>query len=108
MQSESSLKYFCIIPFAFQFFSLMVNLEIIELNFCGLNKNTRRNIQARGEEDMLLKKISRNSTLLETAEFPGGYIVRKSEQNEKEIEEDIQSEIENNEKNSIQNLSDEN
>ena len=92
IQSESSLKYYCIIPFAFQFFSLMVYLEIIELNFCGLNKNTKRNIQNRGDQDMLLKNISRNSTLQELVEFPGGYVVKKSNNNEKETEEDSVSE----------------
>ena len=89
---ESLLKYLCIIPFAFQFFSLMVYLEIIELNFCGLNKNVKRNIQKRGDEDMLLKNISRTSSIQEIVEFPGGYVMSQSNQNAKEIEqEDITS-----------------
>ena len=49
IDEESPLKYASIIPFIFQFFSLMIFLEIIELNFCGLNKNSKRNIQKRGE-----------------------------------------------------------
>ena len=32
-------KYFSIIPFILQFFFLMIYLEIIELNFCNLNRN---------------------------------------------------------------------
>ena len=86
---ESSIKYLTIIPFAFQFFSLMVHLEIIELNFCGLNKNTKTKINSRGEEDMLLRNISRNSTLEEVVEFPGGYIVNKSCQSEQEEEDNV-------------------
>ena len=30
---------------------MLIYLEIFELNFCGLNKNTRRNIDLRGEID---------------------------------------------------------
>ena len=70
----------------------MVYLEIIELNFCELNINTKRNIQNRGDEDLLLKNISKNSTLQELVEFPGGYVVKKSNNNEKETEEDTISE----------------
>jgi hypothetical protein len=43
--------YYCIILFVCQFFCLMIYLEIIELNFCGLNENTRRNIDFRGVKD---------------------------------------------------------
>ena len=31
----------------------MIVLEIIELNFCGLNKNTKRNISQRGIDELL-------------------------------------------------------
>ena len=34
-----------------QIFDLLIYLEILELNFCGLNKNTRRNIHLRSEND---------------------------------------------------------
>ena len=34
-----------------QIFVMLIYLEIFELNFCGLNKNTRRNIYLRGETD---------------------------------------------------------
>ena len=88
---ETSIKYLIIIPFVFQFLSLMVYLEIIELNFCGLNKNTKTNINIRGEEDMLLRNVSRNSTLEEMVEFPGGYILNKSSQYTQENEEDNSS-----------------
>ena len=30
----------------------MIHLEIIELNFCGLNKNTKRNVELRGILDI--------------------------------------------------------
>ena len=36
-----------------QFIALMIHLEIIELNFCGLNKFTKRNIEFRGITELL-------------------------------------------------------
>jgi len=68
---EDSIKYLSIIPFFFQFFSLMIYLEIIELNFCGLNKNTKRNIQKRVQEEMLNQE--RPSNLDDEVEFSEGY-----------------------------------
>ena len=46
-------KAYVVAFFILQFFCLMIVLEIIELNFCGLNKNTRRNIIQRGIDDLL-------------------------------------------------------
>ena len=40
-------KYYTIIPFVFQILCLLFYFEILELNFCNLNKNTVKNIQAR-------------------------------------------------------------
>ena len=40
-------KLYFIIFFVFQLFFLMIYLEILELNFCNLNKNTRNNIAFR-------------------------------------------------------------
>ena len=61
LEKDSSIKFYSIIPFVFQFFSLMIFLEIIELNFCGLNENTKRNITLREEEDRLLGANNRNT-----------------------------------------------
>ena len=44
--------YVCLALFPLQFFVLMLYLEIIELKFCGLNTNTRRNIQIRGQKEI--------------------------------------------------------
>ena len=46
-------KLYVIIFFVLQFISLMIHLELIELNFCGLNKYTKRNIELRGIDDYL-------------------------------------------------------
>ena len=74
--NQSQIKYFSIIPFAFQFFCLMVYLEILELNFCGLNINTRRNIEERGEDEMISRSsLSRSSTLTDGIEYNKGYFI---------------------------------
>ena len=36
-----------------QFIALLIHLEILELNFCNLNKNTKRNVEIRGDIDVL-------------------------------------------------------
>ena len=51
-----SKQYYFLILFVFQIFCLLIYLEIIELNFCGLNKNTKRNIRERGLSEILLGK----------------------------------------------------
>ena len=51
-------KYICLALFFLQFITLMFYLEIFEFNFCGLNKNTRRNIQERERLEMLLQDSS--------------------------------------------------
>ena len=50
---------FFLIPAVFQIISLLFFLEILEFNFCNLNKNTKRNIMLREENEMSL----RNSNL---------------------------------------------
>lgn len=84
IQAKSSIQYISIIPFVFQFFSLMVYLEIIELNFCGLNQNTKRNIHQRGEEDMLERTNTMDSVSGQAIELPEGYYVDIDTKNNKE------------------------
>ena len=62
---------FLIHPF-FQIVSLLFYLEILEFNFCNLNKNTKRNIMLREEEEMLL----RNNTNVSEIEIDKDLIVK--------------------------------
>ena len=57
-------KLYYLIFFAIQFFSLLIYLEIFELNFCNLNKNTRRNIELRGLLD-ISGENGRDSTIID-------------------------------------------
>ena len=67
-------KFECLALFVIQFITLMFYLEIIELNFCGLNKNTRRNIQNRGEDELNGKSNLRDSSA-SLIEFSPDYII---------------------------------
>ena len=59
---ESSIVILYSILFIFIFFNLLIYLEIIELNFWGLNKYTRRNIITRERtESMKLEDFNRIS-----------------------------------------------
>ena len=71
-------KYYTIIPFVFQILALFFYFEILECNFCELNKNTIKNIQDREHKenqpqkkdvnlieigDYYIKEIKDNSSL---------------------------------------------
>ena len=70
-----------LIPAFFQIVSLLFYLEILEFNFCNLNKNTKRNIMLREEEEMLL----RNNTNVSEIEIDKDLIV-KNPQVKKDLE----------------------
>ena len=56
LMNNSVDKLYCIVFYVIQFLALMIHLEIIELNFCGLNKNTKKNIDLRGIDDISLER----------------------------------------------------
>ena len=87
IQNNSTVKFICIIPFVFQFFSLMVYLEIIELNFWGLNKNTKRNIHQRGKDDLLERCNSIDSIDGQGIELPEGYYLTVRDKNKETTKE---------------------
>ena len=72
---------FFLIPAFFQVFSLLFYLEILEFNFCNLNRNTKRNIMLREEEEMLL----RNNTNVSEIEIYKDLII-KNPQDKKDLE----------------------
>ena len=47
INESDAKKYFTIIFFVIQLFFLMIYLEILELNFCNLNQNTKKSIDFR-------------------------------------------------------------
>ena len=77
-------KYlFFLIPAFFQIISLLFYLEIFEFNFCNLNKNTKRNIMLREEEEMLLRNNTNASEI--EVEIDKDLIV-KNPQDKKDLE----------------------
>ena len=83
-QSESDYRWYSLILFIFQFFILMFYLEIFELNFCNLNKNTKKNIQVRAVSEELIgdEKSDRTSV----AEVGTGYLVKGRKTNNSQME----------------------
>ena len=77
------VDFLFLIPFVFQIFSLLFYLEILECNFCNLNKNTKKNIQLREEESMLIK-AERDQSFVEVGQ---GLIVTELERIESIVKE---------------------
>ena len=77
-------KLLFLIPAFFQI-SLLFYLEILEFNFCNLNKNTKRNIMLREKEEMLL----RNDSIISDIEIDKDLIIKNQEEKEKEELESI-------------------
>ena len=56
------------------FFSLVFN-EIIELNFCGLSSNTKRNLALRAKKDFYESELMKNETVETDEESIEEYII---------------------------------
>ena len=72
---------YCIALYICQFIALMIHLEIIELNFCGLNKYTKRNIEIRGIEDLTFEGRD-SSAYSQMIELNDSYFVNNLRQEE--------------------------
>ena len=53
-------KYYTLIPFSFQILALLFYFEILEFNFCDLNRNTIKNIEDRERKEKENRKSFRN------------------------------------------------
>ena len=71
--------------YAIQIIALMIHLEIIELNFCGLNDYTKQNIDLRGIDDTT--SLGRDSTVgINELDINLDYRIEYPENNENPIE----------------------
>ena len=68
-----------------QIFFLLIYLEIIELNFCGLNKNTKRNIDLRGQDDFFFEGRD-SSVSLKGIDINKEYFIESLDKIENEVE----------------------
>ena len=80
-EHEDKNKYYCIIFFIFQLFFLTIYLEILELNFCKLNRNTKKNIELRSILDSSGQKGRYLSTDLENIDINDDYYIVSSDKN---------------------------
>ena len=79
------MSAYCIPLYLVQFLALMIHLEILELNFCDLNKYTKRNIELRGLLDSFGE--GRDSTAgLEKIDINKDYFIEGDEKREKTTE----------------------
>ena len=89
----------CIPLYIIQFLVLMIHLEILELNFCGLNKYTKRNIELRGLNDSSPEE-NNSITRLEKIDINKDYFIENIKKNERTTEmverAEIMEEIPNN------------
>ena len=70
LTSQNKLTFYILLSISYfiEFFVILVFLEIIELNFCDLNKNIRRSIKDRAEletRESLKDLINKNENLVE-------------------------------------------
>ena len=80
LNKDAEYKYFSLILFVFQFLGLLIFLEIIELNFWKLDKNTKRNVGRRESEDLIgLFNFQENSS--NERESIEGYYLEKEMEN---------------------------
>ena len=78
-------QLYIIVFYVIQLIALMIHLEIIELNFCGLNKFTKQNIELRGIDD--LSSEDRDSTVgLNSFDINKDYSIQDPENNENPVE----------------------
>ena len=76
-------KAYVVVLFILQFFCLMIVLEIIELNFCGLNKNTKRNISQRGADELLDENGREPSVCLNQIDINKDYYITNPDEYQK-------------------------
>ena len=82
---RNTKQYYFIICVVLQFFCLLIYLEIIELNFCDLNKNTRRNIQIRGKDELLRNNDNdTESDIKSNIELSEGYLLKNEGEKDEE------------------------
>ena len=84
--NEGNEKYYCTIIFALQLFFLMIYLEIIELNFCGLKKYTKRNIEKRVVREILSNLEVNSEKSLDTIDINDDYYIEYYDKNDSFIE----------------------
>ena len=82
--NNSKSKLYCLVFYFIQLFALTIHLEILELNFCELNRFTKRNIDLRGIDDALLERNNRTMSA-NSIDIDEGYSIAKQENDDNRI-----------------------
>ena len=82
--NNSKSKLYCLVLYFIQLFALTIHLEILELNFCELNRFTKRNIDLRGIDDALLERNNRTMSA-NSIDIDEGYSIAKQENDDNRI-----------------------
>ena len=94
LRKDSDYKYFSILLFFFQFLGLLIFLEIIELNFWGLNKNVVRKVEKRlSEENINILNAQENDEdrkETQKIEISPGYLIETEMERFNEMENEIE------------------
>ena len=69
-----------VLKYIFELLAFLIYLELIELRFCGLNKNIRKNIEKRAEIDIEISGDVNNDNSINTD------LIDESDEKEKNIE----------------------
>ena len=82
IENEGNNRWFILILSLFQIIFLLFYLEILEYNFCSLNKNTKRNIRDREQRQNIIDQEDINDH--ENDIIVKGYDITKGFQNQDE------------------------
>ena len=82
IENEGTNRWFILILTFFQIIFLLFYLEILEYNFCSLNKNTKRNIRDREQRQNIIDQEDINDH--ENDIIVKGYDITKGFQNQDE------------------------
>jgi len=92
LKKDNKYKYFSLFLFIFQFLGLLIYLEIIELNFLDLNKNTKKNIRTREKTEIeQLDNDCESEGRVSLVEVEPGYLceINKNENEENNDEKEL-------------------
>ena len=85
IMEKSANKLYSLVFYIIQFIALLIHLELLELNFCGLNKHIKRNIDLRGMSEFEINDID-SSADTNYIDFDKDYKIKLEENNEEYIE----------------------
>lgn len=85
INSNNQNKWICLFLYILVILSALFYLEILECNFCSLNKNTKKNIQKRGDKQEFTDEIEKDDEKKESIDLLYGYKIKLDSSNQMEM-----------------------